>query len=347
MSPTSLGDISRRLDTQDRGLRDGQRAILADLRRLQERARDVSAHLESDLASLLAQRSRAARSFEEVAGTLQRLNRSLGLVLAAAEGVRKVQKGLESHLESFHAALARLGLSPGAVPTCVLHGSYFLLLALLLAFPLLPVPAPPRALLLLLVLSSALGELRGAEPIGFPALTALLGYVDGAGHWVLAAALRFARLISHRAEPRRHLTSTPERDCKMGLLQEELARMEMSCLQEPSFLEQPPGMVGDPHAAGRTSLVPEKKGLSSVPSPGHPIPRRSPYGVILEPGFGAGQRREPKPYNPSQSLASSTASSLTPRTPCRGLTRAGQRCRKRAVPGQDFCHVHMDGSPRL
>lgn len=71
------------------------------------------------------------------------------------------------------------GLSPGAVPTCVLHGSYFLLLALLLAF--LQVPAPPRALLLLLVLSSALGELRGAEPIGFPALTALLSLAVAGG----------------------------------------------------------------------------------------------------------------------------------------------------------------------
>ncbi|KAM9200301.1 protein brambleberry-like [Mergus octosetaceus] len=340
----SVGDISRSLAAQDQGLRDGQRAILADLRRLQERARDVSAQLESDLASLLAQRSRAARSFEEVAGTLQRLNRSLGLVLAAAEGVRSVQRGVESHLQSFHAALAWAGLSPGAVPTCVLHGSYFLLLALLLAF--LQVPAPPRALLLLLVVSSALSELHGAEPIGFPALAALLALAV-AGHWVLAAALRIARLMFHQAEPRCHLTSTPERDCKMGLLQEELARMEMSCLQEPSCLEQPPVMAGDPHTAGRTSLVPSKKGLSLVPLPGHPIPRRSPYGVMLEPGFGAGQRWEPKPYSPSQSLASSNASSLSPRTPCQGLTRAGQRCRKRAVPGQDFCHVHMDGSPRL
>ncbi|XP_035422263.1 protein brambleberry-like [Cygnus atratus] len=342
----SVGNISRSLAAQAEGLRDGRRAILADLRRVQERARDVSAQLESDLASLLAQRSRAARYFEEVAGTLQRLNRSLGLVLAAAEGVRSVQSGVEGHLRRFHAALAWAGLSPGAVPTCVLHGSYFLLLALLLAF--LQAPAPPRALLLLLVGSSALGELRGAGPIGFPALAALLGLAV-AGHWVLAAARRIARLMLHQAEPRHHLTSTPERGCKMGLLQEELDRMEMSCLQEPSCLEQPPVTVGDPHAAGRTSLAPGgwRTKLSLAASPGHPVPRRTSCGVMLEPSHGAGQRWEPKPYSRCQSLASSNASSLSPRSPCRGLTRAGQRCRKRAVPGQDFCHLHADGSPRL
>lgn len=45
------GDISRSLATRDRGLRDGQRAILADLRRLQERARDVSAQLGGSRAT--------------------------------------------------------------------------------------------------------------------------------------------------------------------------------------------------------------------------------------------------------------------------------------------------------
>ncbi|XP_066846922.1 protein brambleberry-like [Anser cygnoides] len=347
----SVGNVSGSLAAQDEGLRDGERAILADLRRAQERARDVSAQLESHLASLLAQRSRAARYLEEVAGTLQRLNRSLGLVLAAAEGVRSVQSGVEGHLRCFRAALAWAGLSPGAVPTCVLHGSSFLLLALLLAF--LQAPAPPRALLilflllLLLVGSSALGELRGAGPIGFPALAALLGLVV-AGHWVLAAARRIARLLLHQAEPRHHLTSTPERGCKMGLLREELDGMELSCLQEPSCLEQPPVTVGDPHA-GRTSLAPgswrTKRSLAAPPA--HPVPRRSSCGVMLEPGLRAGQRWEPKPYSPCRSLASSNASSLSPRSPCQALTRAGQRCRKRAARGQDFCHLHADGSPRL
>nr|XP_047906336.1 protein brambleberry-like isoform X2 [Anser cygnoides] len=343
----SVGNVSGSLAAQDEGLRDGQRAILADLRRAQERARDVSAQLESHLASLLAQRSRVARYLEEVAGTLQRLNRSLGLVLAAAEGVRSVQSGVEGHLRRFRAALAWAGLSPGAVPTCVLHGSSFLLLALLLAF--LQAPVPPRALLILLLLvgSSVLGELRGAGPIGFPALTALLGLAV-AGHWVLAAARRIARLLLHQAEPRRHLTSTPERGCKMGLLREELDGMELSCLQEPSCLEQPPVTVGDPHA-GRTSLAPgswrTKRSLAAPPA--HPVPRRSSCAVMLEPGLGAGQRWEPKPHSPCRSLASSNASSLSPRSPCQALTRAGQRCRKRAARGQDFCHLHADGSPRL
>ncbi|KYO49126.1 hypothetical protein Y1Q_0015771 [Alligator mississippiensis] len=46
-------------------------------------------------------------------------------------------------------------------------------------------------------------------------------------------------------------------------------------------------------------------------------------------------------YSPNQTLASDMSTSLlSPRSLCQGVTRAGQPCRKKAVLGQNFCHVH-------
>ncbi|XP_075351508.1 protein brambleberry-like isoform X2 [Mycteria americana] len=316
-----MEDITRRMGNVSSrgaaGLWERHRVVLSDLHCAQERTRDVYSQLESDLTLLLAQQSQ----MEEVMEKLRQVNRSLGLMLVAVEGARS---RLENHLQQFHAVLDPAGQSPSAISTGILHSSYFVLLVVLL------VPTPPRAILLLLFLaSSALGEL-----LGIPALSALLALAV-AGQWLVAAARRGAGgawLVLPQEEPRHRLTSTPDRECKMELLQEELDRMETSCLQESLCLEQPSAMAGDlPGLAGRVS-----------PIPGGWRTKLSSRRAMPELALGAGKRWEPKPYNPSQSLASDV-SLLSPRSPCQGLTRAGQRCRKKAIPGQDFCHVHTTG----
>ncbi|XP_050771717.1 protein brambleberry-like isoform X2 [Gymnogyps californianus] len=278
---------------------------------------DITQRMESDLARLLAQQ----RWMEEVMEKLRRVNQSLGLMLAAVEGARS---RLENSLQHLHAILDPAGRSPGAISTCILHGSFFVLLVALL------VPTPPRAILLLLFLaSSTLSEL-----LGIPALSTLLALAV-AGQWLVASARHGAGgswLVPPREEPRHRLTSTPDREHAMELLQEDLDRMEISCLQEPSCLEQPPATAGDlPGLAGWVS-----------PVPGGWRTKLSSCGVMLEPALGAGKHWEPKHCSPSQSLASNV-SLLSPRSPCQGLTKAGQRCRKKAIPGQDFCHVHTTG----
>ncbi|XP_074880205.1 protein brambleberry-like [Buteo buteo] len=309
-----MGNVSSRGAA---GLREGHRVVLSDIHHAHEKDQDVYSQLESDLALLLAQQRRV----EEVMERLRQVNQSLGLMLATTEDA---QSRLENHLRHLHAVLDPAGWSPSAISTCILHGSYFVLLAALL------VPMLPRPILLLFFLaSSALGEL-----LGVPALSALLALAV-AGRWLVAAARRGAGgawVVLPRKDPHHRLTSTPDREHEMELLQEELERMEMSCLEEPSCLEQPPGMAGDtPCLAGWVSPV---RGAWRT--------KLSSCGVVLEPALGTGKRREPKPCNPSQSLASNL-SLLSPRSPCQGLTKAGQRCRKKAIPGQDFCHVHSTG----
>ncbi|KAK2512615.1 hypothetical protein Q9233_016144, partial [Columba guinea] len=148
--------------------------------------------------------------------------------------------------------------------------------------------------------------------------------LDPAGQWLVTATHRDAE-EAWPAFPCHQLTSTPDRERELKLLQEELDRMEMSCLQEPSVLEQSPTMAQDVPSLGQVS-----------PVPGGWRSKLSSYGVMPELAPGV------KPYSPIQSLASDR-SLLSPRSPCQGLTRVGQRCRKKAIPGQDFCHVHTTG----
>ncbi|XP_059724149.1 uncharacterized protein LOC132338500 isoform X3 [Haemorhous mexicanus] len=162
------------------------------------------------------------------------------------------------------------------------------------------------------------------------------------GHWLLASACRGARRIRpvvSREKARYRLTSTPERECDMELLQEELDRMEMSCLQnercpqEPSPLEQSQEVAGDiPQVTGQVS--PDSDRQRTTPSS---------CGVTTELVMYAGKLWEPKPCSPRANMC-----------PCQGLTRAGQRCRKKAIPGLEFCHIHstssssaMDSSPHF
>ncbi|XP_025902923.1 protein brambleberry-like [Nothoprocta perdicaria] len=142
-------------------------------------------------------------------------------------------------------------------------------------------------------------------------------------------------------EPGCHLTSTPKRRCEMQLLLDELDQLELSYLQDPSCPEQSPMVAGDPRTSGAVSLISSsqrtKPSLAALPR--HPVTRRSLRGVTMETGPGPGHLWEARPYSPSQRPASNV-SSLSPRLLCQGLTRAGQRCRKRAVPGQVFCQFH-------
>ncbi|XP_026698208.1 protein brambleberry-like [Athene cunicularia] len=250
---------------------------------------------------------------EEMMEKLQQVNRSLGLMLAAVEDA---QSQLKNHPQHLHAVLD----PAGAISTSILRGSCLVLLAVLLT--------PPRAILLLLLFFLA------SSTLSVPALSALLVFTT-AGQWLVAAARCGAGglwLVFPQEEPCHRFTSTPDRECKMELLREELDRMEMSCLREPSCTKQPPAVAGD--LPGLAEWV--------SPLPGGWRTKLSSCEALLEPDTGTGKHWEPKRGSPRQSLASGT-SLLSPRSLCQGVTRAGQRCRKKAAPGQDFCHIHAVG----
>ncbi|XP_053800351.1 uncharacterized protein LOC128789002 isoform X1 [Vidua chalybeata] len=294
-----MGNVSSRGAAELRG---GHQVVPSNLHQEQERPQDVRPQPDNILV------------LQEVMEKLRRVNQSLELMLTALEDARS---RLEKHLEHLKAIPDLGGQSQSATSSCVPYGSYFTLLVLPL------VPASFRAIFLLLFLASS--------ALGIPAISTFL-VLAAAGHWLLASACRGAgriRPVVPREEPRYRLTSTPERECDMELLQEELDRMEMSCLrdercpQDPSHLEQPQEVARD---------IPEFTGQVS-PNPGGQRTTPTSCGVTPEPLMDAGKLWEPKPCSPRANMSL-----------CQGLTRAGQRCRKKAIPGQEFCHIHTTSS---
>ncbi|XP_058686089.1 uncharacterized protein LOC131575093 [Poecile atricapillus] len=285
-----IGNVSSRGAAQLQG---GHQVAPSNLHQEQERTQDIHPQPESNLV------------LQEVMEKLQKVNQSLELMLT-------VLKDARSHLEHLKAIPDLDGQSQSATSSCIPHSSYFMLLLL----PLVPASFQAILLLLLFLASSALG---------IPATSTLL-LLAVAGRLLVAPACRGARRIQPvvpREEPRYRLTSTPERECDIELLHEELDRMEMSCLQEPSYLKQRQEVTGDiPGFTGRVS-----------PDPGGQRTTPSSCGVTPEPVVDAGKLWKPKPCSPRANMS-----------PCQGLTRAGQRCRKKAIPGQEFCHIHITGS---
>ncbi|XP_071594664.1 protein brambleberry-like isoform X6 [Heliangelus exortis] len=306
-------------------LQEGHWVVPPNPHQAEEKAWDVHSQRESNTSLLLAQQ----HWMEEMMEKLQKVNQSLGLLLVAMEGA---QNQLENHLQELHSVLEPSGSSPSAISTCILQG-FGVLVGLL-------VPTPPRAVLLLLLLLllafSTLGDLLGIQAL----TTSLL--LSMAGQCLVTATHRGAQR-AWPVSPCHQLTSTPERGHEMELLQEELDRMGISCLQELSCLEEPPGVARDhPGLAGKV-----------LPTPSGWRTNMTLCGVKPELTLGTRKSWEPKAYNPKQSMTSDV-SLMSPRSPCQGLTKAGQRCRKKAIPGQDFCHVHgtsqsscMDSPPHL
>ncbi|XP_027764442.1 uncharacterized protein LOC114070988 [Empidonax traillii] len=228
-TPVVLEDVAQRMGNGSSqgaaGLREGHRVVPSHLHQEQERPRDVHPRRGNDLL------------LQQVMEKLQRLNQSLELMLEALEDARS---RLENHLEHLQAVPSPDGQSPGATSTLVPHGSFSALLVLLL------VPAPLRVILLLLVLVSS--------ALGMPELSALL-VLAVAGRWLVAS--RGIRPGFSREKGHHRLTSTPERECDLELLQEELDRLQMSCVREPSNPEQPQEVAEDvPGSVGWESPIP-------------------------------------------------------------------------------------------
>ncbi|XP_034980347.1 protein brambleberry-like [Zootoca vivipara] len=239
-----MENISRHLDQQDLELQDGHKAILEDLSQVQMRAQDVYSKTETNLGLFTAYQNQTALYYEELMEKLQKMNQSLGVLLNAMD---RMQASVEGQLQHIRRFMNWAGFSLSSVYTCVLHGSYFLLAALIMTF--LQTPGLPRAMLLVLVVANALSELNHAASLGFKSLTCLL-ILTVAGNellgtlchramkgrrwkptWVPFLRLRQeAEVATQEAQVKGssccRLTSTPDSEGEVGLLKRELEKLE-------------------------------------------------------------------------------------------------------------------------
>ncbi|XP_067416192.1 protein brambleberry-like isoform X2 [Emydura macquarii macquarii] len=373
-----MENMSSHLNDQDSDLQQGHRAILTDLTQMQRRAQEVYSKIETNLALFLAYQNQTTLYYDQLMGKLHRMNQSLGLVLYAVDRMQSSVEGRLLHIQRF---IGWAGVSLGATYTCVLHAAYFLLSALLMTF--LQTPGFPRAVLLVLVIANALSELNHSVSLGFQSLTVFLTLVVAGNWLLASVCRCARRATgrtpplalsppprkapgasSHEAEikddPRGRITSTPDSGCAIGFLREELNKLEeMSSLQDDSCLGRESPLMGDPFREGDVPLPSAgwKAQQRAAAPPGPSIPIRNLRRISLSRTTrheATLERRhlgpvfdpfsDVRPYSPNQSMASAlSTSSMSPRLLCQGVTKAGHQCRKKAVPGQEFCHVHAFG----
>ncbi|CAJ0946719.1 unnamed protein product, partial [Ranitomeya imitator] len=370
----NIENVSGHLTAQDAELHKGHKAIMADLAEVRARSRDVYAKIESNLALFLSYQDRSALHYDVLMEKLQRMNRSLSAALYAMEHMHRSVKHRLSYIQGF---IIWAGGNLDAISTCVLHGAYFLLLALLMTF--LQTPGFSRLVLLLLILLNAVSELNHNTSLGFRSLTALL-VCTMIGHWTLLrficylvkvrsrkAALTTPKespvLLPYVEEDAGFCSSTPEK-AEDALLKEKLRKLvDVSHIDDSVLgnetLCKDVSVVASPAHQDWKSQPWTRTPLPSTPAMklrrlsvsnsvrGHdsPLrtmaPDRTPQRHL---GAAFDAMSESISKSPNSSCCSNMSlSSMSPRQFCHAITRAGQPCRNKASGGQEFCRVHAAG----
>ncbi|XP_033848843.3 protein brambleberry [Acipenser ruthenus] len=349
-----MDNVSKHLKGQGEDLQEGHQAILADLAEVRSRAQDIYSKIDSNLSGFLRYQNRTARYFEQLMGNLQRMNSTLGTLLHYMD---RMQGSVESRLQHIQGFIGWVGVNLSAVSTCVLHTGYFLLAALLMTF--LQTPGLPRAMLLVLVVLNALSELNQQPAMDFRSLTILL-VLAAIGNWFLLRLVSGCSAVTRRrsqaalpasstSETLRPvgwpLASTPNRD--LADVKDDLPALEQdSCLFDegslvdlslqgaeplpPRLLKMRPRSEGTPSHS--TPLLKKRTSLPVMALEG--VPQRH-LGSLLD-GIS-----ESRLGSPNQSMGSN--GSMSGRQLCSGITKTGLLCKKRAVRGWEFCHVHEAG----
>ncbi|KAM3927753.1 protein brambleberry-like [Leptodactylus fuscus] len=369
-----MENVSGHLMAQDAELHKGHSAIMADLAEVRARSRDVYSKIESNLELFLLYQNRSALYYETLIEKLQRVNRSLSTVLYAMEHLHLSVERRLSYIQGF---ISWAGGNLDNISTCLLHGAYFLLLALLMTF--LQTPGFSRALLLLFVVLNALCELNHNTSLGFRELTALL-VCAVTGHWMLLSFIRCLVKVKNKKgltalpppkpapeflpykEAAGFCSSTPEKEGEDALLKEELRNLVGdSCIGDDSVLES---LVKDVSiVASPANLDWKLQHCMRTPQQSTPAMKlrrlsisrsvrghESPLKLVAtdripQRHLGAAfDAVESKCQSPNSSVCSNlSVSSMSPRQFCQATTRAGQPCRNKASGGQDFCRVHASG----
>ncbi|XP_041696159.2 protein brambleberry isoform X2 [Coregonus clupeaformis] len=259
---------------------------------------------------------------------------------------------------------SKIGLSLAAVWTCVVHAGYFLLCAVVLTF--LHCPSFSRAMLLFTVPLNAVAEVNQQPALDLASLSMLLLTLS-LGYWLAMQVLwacsqmrgkKVPSLLPPQKtlEPESHHVPHYHHPHSCGPSSSTPQRDELDGLMEPGdLLDQDSFMTGDPCIAAlspsHAHYIAEAKFVPVMASPTHSTPRfkcrPSLSAAVLE---GLPQRNlggmmdalsKSQSASPNQSLASN--SSVSGRQLCNGTTRMGQQCKKRAVLGQEYCHVHESG----
>ncbi|XP_032428844.1 protein brambleberry isoform X1 [Xiphophorus hellerii] len=357
-----MENVSEHLQIQSSEVQDGHKAITDDLAEVRHQAQDIYQKIDHSMSEFLQYQDQTSQYYTDLMNKLERMNSTLGVMLHYLDNM---EVRIEERLHMIQSYLGWAGLSLTAMWTCVAHTAYFVLCAVLLTF--LRCPGFSRAMLLLTVPVNAVAEVNQQPALDLTSLSVLL-LTFSLGHWFVT---RFWACVPSKEEsvppslPSPCNVMEPQKHTMLGLPSSTSGsfRCEKSDLFEQDSL------------LNHDSFLSDELGISAV-SPPQRRPVREPN---FPPIFGTLNQSTPRPIShkllsralvddipqkilrgvfdaaneshdfgrdsrsASPTLSIITNSSLSGRFLCNGITKAGKACKKKAVPGQEYCHVHEGG----
>ncbi|XP_040896592.1 protein brambleberry isoform X2 [Toxotes jaculatrix] len=359
-----MENVSEHLQIQGSEVQDNHKAIVKDLADVRHQAQDIYHKIDDSMVEFLQYQDQTSQYYTDLMYKLERMNSTLGVML---HYIDNMQSRIEERLHMIQGYLGWAGLSLTAMWTCIAHTGYFVLCAVLLTF--LRCPGFSRATLLFTVPLNAVAELNQQPALDLTSLSLLLLTLS-LGHWFVN---QLWACFQSRGKPSVPLplapcdivepvkqpgsschsyppSSTPQRDEKDGFMEQD------DLLNQDSFISGDLGIsaVSPPHR----KPMPESRFMPIIGSSSHSTPRFTPQPVLsaaliddiplrnLGGVFDAVNdsrdlENDSRSASPAPSLVSNT--SLSGRQLCNGITKTGKPCKKRAVPGQEYCRVHEGG----
>nr|XP_020492939.1 protein brambleberry-like [Labrus bergylta] len=358
-----MENVSEHLQIQGSEVQDNHNAIVKDLTDVRHQAQDIYQKIDHSMSEFLQYQDQTSQYYTDLMNKLERMNSTLGFLLHYLDNM---QSRIEERLHTIQGYLGWAGLSLTAMWTCVTHTGYFVLCAVLLTF--LRCPGFSRAMLLLTVPLNAVAEVNQQPALDLTGLS-LLMLTLSLGYWFVnrlcacfqskgkpAAPLPLAPcdIVKPEKQPFSSChsfppSSTPEKDEKDGFMEQD------DLLNQDSFISGALGMsaVSPPHRRP----VPGSRFTPIIGTPNHSTPRLVQHllisGALVDSiplrnldGFDAvndsrDYGNDSRSASPAPSMVSN--SSLSGRQLCNGITKTGKACKKRAVPGLEYCRVHEGG----
>ncbi|XP_034533236.1 protein brambleberry [Notolabrus celidotus] len=356
-----MENVSEHLQVQGSEVQDSHNAIVKDLADVRHQAQDIYHKIDHSMIEFLQYQDQTSQYYSDLMNKLERMNSTLGFLLHYLDNM---QGSIEERLHMIQGYLGSAGLSLTAMWTCVSHTGYFVLCAVLLTF--LRCPGFTRALLLLTVPLNAVAEINQQPALDLTGLS-LLMLTLSLGHWFVnqllacfqfrgkpVAPLRLApceivkpqkQTVSSTYPP----SSTPHKDEMDGFMAHD------DLLNQDSFVSGDFGIsaVSPP----LRKPLPESRFVPINGTPNHSTPRLIPQpltaaliddiplrnlgGVFDAVNDSHDLGNDSRCASPAPSIVSN--SSLSGRQLCNGITKTGKACKKRAVPGLEYCRVHEGG----
>ncbi|CAN0403724.1 unnamed protein product [Lampetra planeri] len=218
--------------------------------------------------------------------------------------VDSMQSNMDQKLDWLAQLLGGAGDNISVVYTFVLHAAYLFLAAVVVMF--LQAPALPRAMLILCVVVNAISEIKTGTSFDFIELS------------VLTVTFAAGRLFNTPV-----CCTSDELACSVYVttLTSWLCRVVVGFNDTFIYLRD----------------LPQKKPLDKLH---FTEPFEFLHSVSRSSGRHLMRRSDPL----ACSSLNNTSSSLLPRGPCGAITRSGLPCRKKALVGRDFCHLHLAGN---